>query len=299
MLLNPFLLYSTAAWGQFDSIVALLSLAALVLLDSGKVKTSAILLALAFGFKPTALPLIIVPFFYLKRKSSRQVFIYYFFLFFSGLLFCVAPFFILGWDPSPIIRNWNAHFVVGGGISFMTFLELIQDSYRLPGNWWLLGILWIPALGFTAYTLRSGIVGFKDLLKKSTALIMVFFLTLAWLSETNIVLILPFILILTSIGEFDQLTLTAIWILPLIFGFFNTGIAQLFFPSMPAIMDKLLKLAEDYRTVRLVAKLVIVIPWQIVGWWIVYRSFRVVSIASGKITHLEQSSGGREIIPWK
>ena len=47
LLFNPFLLYFTTAWGQFDSLVALLTLAALVLLHKQRLITSAILLALA------------------------------------------------------------------------------------------------------------------------------------------------------------------------------------------------------------------------------------------------------------
>lgn len=283
MLLNPFLLYSSAAWGQFDSIVAVLSLAAIILLDKGKVKISAILLALAISFKPTAFPLILVAYFYLKGKSIRQTISYYIVLFISVLLFCVVPFFIFKWDPSPILQNWNAHLVVGGGISFMTFLELIQDSYQLNGAWWSLGLLWIPALGIAAYALRTGIVGFKDLLKKSTALILIFFLTRAWVSEPNIVLLLPLVLVLTSIGELNPLALTAIWILPLIFSFFNTSFAQLFFPSMSDLMEKMLILADDFRAVRLIAKLIIVIPWQLAGWWIVLRCFRGIQKPLEKI----------------
>ena len=54
ILFNPLLLYTTAAWGQFDSIVALLALMSLVLLDARKLGLSAILLALSLSFKPTA-----------------------------------------------------------------------------------------------------------------------------------------------------------------------------------------------------------------------------------------------------
>jgi hypothetical protein len=274
MLLNPFLLYSSAAWGQFDSIVALIALSAVVLLDSGKVKSSAFLLALAISFKPTALPLIPVALFYMKGKSIRQVFGYYAILLIGLILFCVVPFFIFGWDPAPILQHWNAHFVVGGGLSFMAPLELIKNTVRLDGIWRLAGLAWIPALGIAAYAMRSGILGFRELLKKSAALILVFFLTRAWLSEPNILLVLPWVLILTSIGELDRLALTATWAVPLAFSFFNTATAQLFFPSLPAIMDQLLKLAETYRTVGLAAKLLLVIPWQVAGWWIVRRCFR-------------------------
>ena len=77
----------------------------------------------------------------------------------------------------------------------------------------------------------------EDLLKKSLALILVFFLCRAWLSETNINLLLPLVLILVSMNELDRRALVAIWVLPLIFSFFNTSLAQLFFPSMPGLMD--------------------------------------------------------------
>ena len=47
VLFNPFLLYFTTAWGQFDSLVALLTLGSLVLLTKQQLVGSSILLALA------------------------------------------------------------------------------------------------------------------------------------------------------------------------------------------------------------------------------------------------------------
>jgi len=274
LLLNPFLIYASAAWGQFDSIVALIGLAALMLLAKGKTKSSALLLALAVAFKPTATPLLIVPFFYLKRKSLRDALSYYAVLILCGLSFCVLPFWVFRWDASPILQNWNAHFVVGGGLSLLAVLELLQGSYRLPGNWWLVGLLWVPALGIASLMLRGGIVGLRDLIRKSTALLMTFFLTRAWLSEPNLILVLPLVLILTLTGDLNRLALYAIWILPLIFGIANVSAPQLFFPSMPGVMDSLLRWMEEFHTARLVAKVLIVIPWQIAGWWIVRQCFR-------------------------
>jgi hypothetical protein len=284
MLLNPFLLYATSAWGQFDSLVAYLALASLILLDSGKIKGSAILLALAISFKPTAFPLIFIPFLYLKGRSIRQLFTHYGILIVSIFLFCVVPFVVFGWDPSPILHGWNAHFSVAGGMSALTFLELIQGTYQLSGAWWLVGILWIPALAFTVFLLRRGVFGAEDLLIKGTALMMVFFLTRAWLSEPNIVLVLPFMVILSSINVIGKPTLAAIWILPLIFSFFNAATAQLFFPSLPAVMDKLLALAQEFRTLRLIAKIVIVIPWQMIGWRIVLRCLQKPPVQPAQLT---------------
>jgi len=274
LLLNPFLLYFASAWGQFDSIVALLSLSSLVLLHAGKLKSSALLLALAISFKPIALPILPVALVYLMGKSLRQATSYSVGFLAGVILFCVAPFFIFGWDPTPIFRGWNAHFTVGGGMSFMTFFELWNDSYQLPGLWWLLGLAWIPALGIGILALKPGISGFVDLLKKSTALILVFFLTRTWLSEPNVILILPFVVILTSIGELDSLFLVAVWIFPLVFTIFNASPPQLLFPGFPEAMGRMLKGADDFRTVRLFTRTALVVPWQIAGWWMVITLFR-------------------------
>jgi hypothetical protein len=269
LLFNPFLLYTTAAWGQFDSIVALFSLLGLVLLAAGKIYKSAILLALAISLKPIALPILLVALVYVIKKSPRQA-ICYSSVFSTGvLLLCVVPFILFRWDPTPILRNWRAHFSVGGGMSFLAFFELITNSYQLPGNWWLLGMLWIPALGIGVFTLTRGISGFEDLLKKSTGLVLIFFLTRAWLSEPNIVLILPLVLILTSIGELDNHALLAVWTIPLIFSIFNTSLPQLLFPTFPNFMEYLLSQADHFRAARIIAKSACVIPWQIAGWWIV------------------------------
>lgn len=274
LLFNPFLLCSSSAWGQFDSIVALLSLLSLFLLSEGKLTGPAVLLALAVSCKPIALPLIPVVFVYLVGRSIKRTL--RFFTVFSAcmVLFCVAPFALFGWSPAPILQHWNFHFTVGGGLSFMTFLETLKHSYQLTGLWWIIGWCWVPALGIATYALKPGITGFKDLLKKSVALILVFYLCRAWMSEPNIILILPLVLILTSINELAPFSLAAVWILPLIFSFFNTSIAQLFFPSMPAVMEALLKLAGEYNPARFAIRSAVVIAWLAAGWWTVYNCFK-------------------------
>ncbi len=274
MLFNPFLLCASSAWGQFDSIVALLSLLSLFLLSEGKLCSPAVLLALAVSFKPIALPLIPVVFVYLAGRSLKRTLQYFSVFSASMVMFCVAPFALFGWSPAPILMNWNFHFTVGGGLSFMTFLETLKHSYQLTGIWWIMGWLWVPALGIATYALRSGIHGFKDLLKKSVALILVFYLCRSWLSEPNIILILPMVLILTCINELEPLSLAAVWVLPLIFSFFNTSIAQLFFPSMPGVMDDLLKFAVEYNPARYAFRSVVVIAWLAGGWWIVNDCFK-------------------------
>jgi len=274
ILFNPFLLCFSSAWGQFDSVVALLSLLSLFLLSEGKLTSPAVLLALAVSCKPIALPLIPVVFVFLAGRSFKRTLKYFAIFSASMVLFCVAPFFLFGWDPAVIFQHWNAHFTVGGGLSFMTFLETLKHSYLLTGRWWIMGWVWVPALGVAAWALKPGITGFNDLLKKSVALILVFYLCRAWLSEPNVILVLPLVLILTYMNKLQPLSLVAIWVLPLIFSIFNTSIFQLFFPSMPAIMDGLLKLAVQLNPARFAIRTAVVIAWLAAGWWIVYLCFK-------------------------
>jgi hypothetical protein len=276
LLFNPFLLLTSSAWGQFDPLVALLSLFSLFLISKGKLTVPAILLALAIALKPTALPLILVMVVYLAGISLKRTLHYFAVFSLAMFVFCVVPFFLFGWDPSPIIQHWDAQFTVGGALSFMTFLEFVKWSYQLPGQWWFLGWIWVPALGLATSALRSGIKGVKDLLKKSAALILVFLLCRAWSSETNINLVLPFVLILVSIEELDRLSLAAVWVLPLIFSFFNTSVAQLFFPSMPGLMDIFLKLAVEFSIARYILRTLIVLVWLVAGWRIVLLCFKKV-----------------------
>ncbi len=284
LLFNPFLLSTSSAWGQFDPIVALLSLLSLFLLWEGRVTGPAILLAFAISLKPTALPLIPVVLVYLAGISLRRTLQYFAVFASSMLLFCIAPFVLLEWDPSIILQHWDFHFTVGGGLSFMTFLEYTKWTYQLPGPWWFLGWVWLPALGLAAYAMRPGIEGFRELLKKSVASILVFYLCSTWLSETNINLILPLLLILTSLNELDRLFLSAAWVIPLIFAFVNTSIAQLFYPSLPGLMDSFLKFAVEFSAVRYAIRTIIVGIWLVAGWWIVFRCFKRAPSLPGKIT---------------
>lgn len=284
LLFNPFLLLMSSAWGQFDSIVALLSLLALLQISEGKLVGSAILLALSISLKPTSLPVLPVVLIYLAGKSMKRA-LYYFGVFSAGiLLFCAAPFALFGWNPAPIIQHWDFHFTVGGGLSFMTFLEYTKWSYALPGQFWFLGWLWAPALVIAMYVIKGRVKDLGDLLKESVALILVFYLCRAWVAETNVVLILPLVLILVTTKELKRLSLAVVWILPLVFSFFNTSLAQLLFPSLPGLMDRLLKLAGVFSAARYDLRTLIVIVWLVAGWWIAISCFRTGLVKSDLIT---------------
>lgn len=272
LLLNPVVLLYSSAWGQIDSVVALFSLSAMILLNAEKVTGAAILLALAISIKPIALPLAPAAFIFLRSKTQWKM-LWFFMVFCTGVfVFCVVPFMIFNWDPSVIFKNWNAHFIVAGCMSFMSISEIWNKTFQIAGLWRFLGILWAFALfGFTAYCSTMKITGCKELLKLSTVMILVFFLTRSWVSEPNILLLLPFVLILTSIGELDRISFALLWALPLVFSFFNGSLVALLFPSMPEAMISLIRRIDTYRLARLLARSAVIIPWYLAGWWTVIR----------------------------
>ena len=273
LVLNPFLFYFTTAWGQFDSLVALITLAALVLLTKQRLISSSILLALAITLKPTPVPVVLAVIVYLWGSPWKRVARYLVTLTISTLILCVLPFFILHWDASPILNGWNAQFTVSGGMALTTLYELSAGTYALPGNWWLLGVVWLPAIFIGALFLKRGEHGLIDLLKNSLVLILIFYLTRTWLSEQNLALILPMVLILVYLGELPGLALSAVWILPLIFTVFNDSPPQLLFPILPDLMSRLLQWTDTFRATRLFARMLVVLPWQLAGWWMVIRNF--------------------------
>jgi len=277
LLLNPLLLYFGAAWGQIDAIVALGTLAALVLLTRERRDGSAGLLALSIAVKPTALPILPVALVYLAGRSLWQAVRYAAVSVAGVVVFGVLPFAVFGWDPTMVLHNLNAHFMKTGTMSLMTVVRLFRDPLLMQGHWWLLGLLWIPALAIAAvFALRRGVGGFDDLVRKSTALVLVFFLTRSWLAEPNVILVLPLVLILTSLGELDRRALTVVWVIPLLFTVFNASPLQLLFVAFPDAMEASLSVFGRYASTTLLVRAALVLAWQVAGWWIVVSCLRRV-----------------------
>jgi hypothetical protein len=271
LLFNPFLLYTSCAWGQFDTLVALCSLSALALLHRRRALVAGLLLALAVSLKPTALPLAVAGLLYRPGKPWPWL---------GGLAlgflaFTVTPFLLFGWSPEPILRGWNAHFTVAGGMSLLSFFQLWRGSYRMPGAMWLLGLAWLPALAAGTLILRRRPPAeYAGLLKAGLALTLMVFLTRAWLSEPNIDLILPLALLLVLLGELPPLALTALWVVPLAFTVLNDSLPQLLALSYPWLAQAMSRLSREAYTARILARSAVVIPWQVAGWWIVRRCYR-------------------------
>ncbi|MGO8683555.1 MAG: hypothetical protein ACLQUT_03095 [Thermoleophilia bacterium] len=274
LLVNPALLYFGTVWGQIDAIVTVVALAALVLLAAQRRDASAALLALACCFKPIAAPVALVALVYIWGRSRRQA-ARFAAVFVTGVVvFYLLPFFVFGWSLGPVLRHWNAQVSMAGTMSLMTVVRLAGGPLQLPGRWWLFGLVWIPALAAAIFALRDGVGDFDDLVKKSTAFVLVFFLTRTWLAEPNVVLLLPLLVILTSLTGLDRRALTAIWVLPLLFTVFNYTPLGMLFVAFPGAMVRSLAALAPYAEVTLAVRAVLVLGWQATGWWIVVTCLR-------------------------
>ncbi len=272
VLFNPFVLLTTVAWGEFDTVVALFCLASLYLLSRGKTKESAVLLALGIALKPIALPLIGLPFLFPSNNSFKRNFEYL--MIFSLILLTAyfAPFFLEGWALPWAQNEWNAQLQMAGGLTPFNLVEIFQNSFSLPSTLAFLGYLWVPALvaGYVA-VYRNRPNSMNDLVHKAIGLILIFFLTRSWLSEPNINLVLPLMLITLDFKRISFRGFHFLWVIPLVFLFLNTSVFQLFFLVVPSISNLLTHLDMQIRSWRLWARFLIVVPWQILAWNLVSK----------------------------
>jgi hypothetical protein len=275
LLLNPLILFAGAAWGQIDVIVTLLAVAALVLAHGGRWASSAALLALAVCVKPTPLPILLVVLVWLARRSIGQALRYGALFAGVALALVIVPFVALGWSAAPILHHPNGQFLMHGGLSLMTVARLVQDPLLPLGHWWLLSLLWVPALAAGLVLLaRRDDGGFEALVRGSAALVLIFFLTRTWLAEPNVVLVLPLALVLTALGGLDRRLLTALWVVPLLFAIFNAAPLQLLWVAFPGAMQRALAAVGEYHSLTLDARGALVLAWQVAGWWVVVACLR-------------------------
>jgi hypothetical protein len=273
ILLNPFVIYVAAAWGQIDAIAALLALAAIALAVS-RPSLSAVVLALAVCFKPIAAPVLIVILAYLLTRSAWRAVRYTAVFVAAAFVFYAGPFLLLGWSAAPL-RQFNSQFMMTGTMSYMTVVRLFKEPLLLQGHWWLLGLVWVPALAVAAAVgLRHGVADVPDLFRKSAALVLVFFLARTWLAEPNVVLVLALVLVLAALGDLDWRFFTVIWAIALAFTVLNASPLQLLFVSFPHAMETSLAFVGRYGDATLLARAALVVAWQAAGWWIVVACLR-------------------------
>jgi hypothetical protein len=100
---------------------------------------------------------------------------------------------------------------------------------------------------------------------------LVFFLTRSWVSEPNMDVVLPLAIIALSTRKLDFRNFAFLWVIPLVFMFANTSLPQLFFLVSPGIIANLAQLDHYIRTWRLIARLLIVVAFQVFAWQLIIK----------------------------
>jgi hypothetical protein len=130
----------------------------------------------------------------------------------------------------------------------------------------LLGYLWIPAILFGYYLIyRNPPKTMIKLVESAVVLLLIFFLTRSWLSEPNLNILLPLILILFGSGKLSLRTVHLTWIIPFAFLFLNYAIPQLFFLVYPPIMPAIGTFDLQVGVWRLIARFAVTVLWYVLA----------------------------------
>jgi hypothetical protein len=156
---------------------------------------------------------------------------------------------------------------MAGGMTLFSLTEVIQNAAVLPAGLEFLGYLWIPALLVGYYLIyRNPPKSMPELVEKAVILLLIFFLTRTWLSEPNINLIIALVLLTLVSKDLNFRNFGFLWVIPLVFMFFNTSLPQLFFLVSPQVISSIGQLDQSIRIWRLIAKFIVVLVWQVFAW---------------------------------
>jgi hypothetical protein len=267
LLFNPFTLLTTTAWGEFDTLIALLCMASLYLLSKGKVIKSSILLSLSIVLKPISLPLIGLPLLFSTPKNRRKNLIYILISSVIVVSLWFLLFNLLGWMVPSSPTQITSYFKMADSMTLFSLTEVIQNTAVLPAGLEFLGYLWIPALLVGYYLIyRNPPKSMPELVEKAVILLLIFFLTRTWLSEPNINLIIALVLLTLVSKDLNFRNFGFLWVIPLVFMFFNTSLPQLFFLVSPQVISSIGQLDQSIRIWRLIAKFIVVLVWQVFAW---------------------------------
>jgi hypothetical protein len=267
LLFNPFMLLTSSAWGQFDTLISLLCLASLYLLSKAKTIKSAVVLSFSVVLKPISFPLIALPLFSSPRRGISKVVKYILISVAIVVVFWILPFFFLGWAIPGSSNQITSFFTRAGGISLFSIVELLKNQVTLPISLQLLGYLWVPALLIGYYLIyRNPPMNFNELTQKAAELMFIFFLTFSWVSEPYIIVAIPLVLIFLPQSEMNFRNFHFLWVIPLIFMFISTNFFQLFFLVSPQVISWLAQLDQHIRFWRLLAQFMVAVSFQFFVW---------------------------------
>jgi len=264
MLFNPYVIYTTTIWGQFDTVSVLLMLFAAYWLAQEKSRLSAVALGTAIALK--VIPIVLLPLLIFqekKRGGLRRPFEYAVYTL-GVVALSFAPF-LVGWSIKPVLDNWNIHFVRVGAFSPMSIL-LPFGVHASANGLEILGYLWLPSLVLICYVIsRRSITKLSNLILAALAIMLAVSLTRSWVSEQNLNFVLPLVLLASITQGWDKRWVTATWALPLTFAFLHTSPLQMFFLVAPESVLNAISFEQLQSNIIVMTRILLTIIWLIIG----------------------------------
>lgn len=273
LLFNPFVLLTSAAWGQFDALIALLCVVSLYLLSRGMIKGSTILLSLSVALKPVAFPLLALPLLFSPTKNWRKMVQYIVVSAVAIVSLWILPFYLFGWTLPASNGQITSFFTRAGGMTPFDIVEILSDTVTIPNGFAVLGYIWIPALLLCYYLVyRDPPETFIDLTQKGLGIMLVFFLTYSWLSEPYIIAVLALALFALPLPKLNFRNFHFLWIIALIFMVLTTNFTQLFYLISPqSLVSSALQIYDNIRSWVLIARFFVVVAWQVFAWMLALK----------------------------
>ncbi len=274
LLFNPFMIYISAAWGQFDSVVILTTIVSMTDLYEHRLKRSAILLALSAALK--IIPLALAPLFILFIKRNLGLKQNLEFLLTGSIAlatFTVAPFGVFGWDIGVILNTASSRFTNAGGFTPFNILDFAYHTINLPSDFAFVGYIWIPALVLGYYALTKTTLKTElDLTRWTMTALFILLLTRSWVSEQNALLLIPLIALQGSLVGKNWTFRHLMWIVPLIYTVLNLSTFQMFLLVYPDFIHPIIAVVQQFESPRHLLMFFAAVAWQALGWFYVRRA---------------------------
>jgi hypothetical protein len=254
-LLNPYLVWISSAWGMFDSLPALFSIASFYFLIKNRVALSSLAISISIAYKLyPILFLVPITIYFMKRqgdihlKKSLTKF-YSTFLAFSALLFFPSIHLMLGFSQG-LVTMTNAG-AAGGGLTYWSFAFFTPVDLNIA-------IAVSATLGLALLALvfwRIGKLSFKspfsDLASAQLACVVAILLSYRIIPEQFFVWALPFIILTAVEGRVEEILLRFPSAIALLYSVTNSVLPLYLLALTPWIGDGLAAVMRLIQPLRI------------------------------------------------
>jgi hypothetical protein len=250
--LNPYLIWISAGWGQFDSLPTLFTFVAYLLALKSRVKLSAVALSISVGYKlyPTLLFLPILVYLWKTNRSIMTLLRY--------LLLAVAVTLLLFVPILEVVPGFTRQTFLGAGtgpFGFGLTYWSIALIFSIPSELVIGVSLFVLALGLGLVYRRTLSLSFlrpeEQLASSMLCPILVFFIAYRIVPEQFIVWILPFMIVLVLENKIRGIYFSAVWSLAFLHSITQLSLPFFMLPTEPWLSPFLVSIVKFVKPFRI------------------------------------------------